>query len=84
MFLVESVMFGYVRHILFKRSTILRQLLSCMYCTGFWVGLIYSLLYYDIMFAAFQIQNSSFLSAFVISALIWFISIIESKLYVQP
>ena len=83
-FLVESTAFSKPRIFLTSRSTFLKKLLSCMYCTGFWAGCLLHFLWSptaEYFCNELWIINT-ILDGFFIAATTWFLYKIDERLTV--
>lgn len=77
MLLVESVLFKRVRESF--EGSFVGNMLKCMYCTGMWVG--FGLYFIYPPTTQFNIFINILLSGLYYSAIIWWIHLLEDKLF---
>ncbi len=75
--IVEGTILSKFRMFLLGKSKFLFTLITCMICTGFWVGVIISLLYFSP--TKQWLSNENFiLDGFFSSAIVWHIHLFEN------
>lgn len=79
--IVESILFRWIRNVVKRRYEMLHSLITCMLCTGVWVGFLMSVNVWSPSGEVFKYQNPYYVQVFIdgilSSQIVWLMCLIE-------
>lgn len=79
--IVESILFRWIRNTVKSRFEMLHSLITCLLCTGVWVGFLMSVNVWSPSGEVFKYQHPYYIQVFIdgilSSQIVWFIAMVE-------